>query len=461
MEYLSLEDIVKAVSGEVLIKGNKFDWQYVSTDTRKIEEKAIFIALKGERFNGNEYVDTASQKGAYICIVDEVHFKKEEIKDYTTIIKVENTGKALLDLAKYYKSKLKIKVVAITGSTGKTSTKDLTAAVLSFKYKVFKTQGNFNNEIGLPLMIFKLDKSYDIAVLEMGMSDFGEIHRMAETALPDVAIITNIGISHIENLKSRENILKAKLEITDFFGDNNILIVNGEDELLGNLQEEKYKLIKTGLEKNHNIYAYDINLNEKKVSFEVLESETNKKVYINVPVPGKHNVLNSLLAIACGRVLGIEFEDIKKGILNLETTSMRLDIVKGKKFNIVDDSYNASPDSMRAAIDVLCNIKGKKRYAVLGTMKELGEESHRAHREIGKYAGEKSINLIVLGDFSKSYIEGYLEGSENNSNRGYILEAKDKDEVITYLNDHLDSEDVVLFKASRSEHFEEMVESFK
>src|SRR5690606_14537150 len=129
--------------------------------------------------------------------------------------------------------------------------------------------------------------------------------------------------------------------------------------------------------------------------------------------------------------------------------------------NIVDDSYNASPDSMRAAIDVLCNIKGKKRYAVLGTMKELGEESHRAHREIGKYAGEKSINLIVLGDFSKSYIEGYLEGSENNSNRGYILEAKDKDEVITYLNDHLDSEDVVLFKASRSEHFEEMVESFK
>ncbi|AVP54170.1 UDP-N-acetylmuramoyl-tripeptide--D-alanyl-D-alanine ligase [Clostridium tetani] len=459
MEYLSLEEIVKAVSGEILIKGNELGWEYISTDTRKIEEKAIFIALKGERFNGNEYTASASQKGAFICIVDEVHFKKEEIKDYTTVIKVKDTSEALLDLAKYYKSKLEVKVVAITGSTGKTSTKDLTASVLGAKYKVFKTEGNFNNEIGLPLMIFKLDKTYDIAVLEMGMSNFGEIHKMAKTALPDVAIITNIGISHIENLKSQDNILKAKLEITDFFGENNILIVNGEDDLLGDLKEEKYKLIKTGLGKNHNIYAYDINLNEKSVSFKVFEE--GNELQIDIPVPGKHNVLNSLLAIACGRIFKISFEDIKKGLLDLQTTSMRLDMVEGKKFNIVDDSYNASPDSMKAAIEVLCNIKSKRKFAVLGTMKELGEEAYRAHREIGKYAGEKSVNLIVLGSFSKAYIEGYLEGSENKNNRGNILEAKDKEEVINYLDINLNSEDVVLFKASRSEHFEEMVESFK
>ena len=459
MEYLSLEEIVKAVSGKVLIKGNRLDYEYISTDTRKIEEKAIFIALKGERFNGNEYTVAASQKGAFICIVDEIYFKEEEIKDYTTIVKVEDTSKALLDLAKYYKSKLDIKVVAITGSTGKTSTKDLTASVLGAKYKVFKTQGNFNNEIGLPLMIFKLDKTYDIAVLEMGMSNFGEIHEMAKTAIPDVAMITNIGISHIENLKTRENILKAKLEVTDFFADNNILIVNGEDDLLGNLEEKKYKLIKTGLQKNHNIYAYDINLNEKSVSFKIYEN--GNQAQIDIPVPGKHNVLNALLAISCGRVFEISFEDIKKGLLNLQTTSMRLDMVKCKKFNIVDDSYNASPDSMKAAIDVLCNIKGERKFAVLGTMKELGEESYKAHKEIGEYAGEKSINLIVLGDFSKAYIEGYLEGSENKNNKGNILEAKDKEEVINYLNINLNSKDVVLFKASRSEHFEEMVKSFK
>lgn len=461
MEYLSLEEIVGAVSGEILIKGNELAWEYISTDTRNIEEKAVFIALKGERFNGNEYTATASQNGAFICIVDEVCFKYEEIKEYTTVIKVKDTSKALLDLAKYYKSKLDIKVVAITGSTGKTSTKDLTASVLSSKYKVFKTEGNFNNEIGLPLMIFKLDKTYDIAVLEMGMSNFGEIHKMAEVALPDVAIITNIGISHIENLKTRENILKAKLEITDFFGENNVLIVNGEDDLLANLEEKEYKLIKTGLEKNHNIYGYDIKLNENKVDFKVFENKSACKTEINIPVPGKHNVLNSLLAISCGREFEMNFYDIKNGLLDLKTTSMRLDIIKGEKFNIVDDSYNASPDSMKAAIDVLCNIKSKRKFAVLGTMKELGEESYNAHREVGKYAKERDINLIVVGNFSKAYIEGYLEENENKINRGKVLELKDKEEVINYLNVNLNSEDVVLFKASRTEHFEEMVKSFK
>lgn len=250
MENIKLEEIIKAVNGELVITGEKDEYNSVSTDTRKIEKGDIFIALKGENFNGNNFVEMAIEKGAALCIVSEINFSEGKVSKSSYVIKVENTNKALLDLAKYYRSKLDIKVVAITGSTGKTSTKDLVAAVLSEKYKVFKTEGNFNNEIGLPLMIFKLDKSYDIAVLEMGMNHFNEIHNMAEAAKPDIAIITNIGISHIENLGSRENILKAKLEITDFFCKDSILIINGDDDLLSNFESDKFKVYKIGTDKN-------------------------------------------------------------------------------------------------------------------------------------------------------------------------------------------------------------------
>ena len=214
---LTLDEIVKAVNGKILAKNNEGTFNKVSTDTRKIEENNLFIALKGENFNGNNYATSAIKKGASIIIIDEVNFEIEELNNNGTVIKVEDTKKALADLARYYRKKLGIKVVGITGSTGKTSTKDLVAAFLSGKYKVFKTKGNFNNEIGLPLMILELNDSYDIAVLEMGTSNFGEISRLASIARPDVSAITNIGVAHIEYLKTRENILKEKMSISDLF----------------------------------------------------------------------------------------------------------------------------------------------------------------------------------------------------------------------------------------------------
>ncbi len=314
MENVKLEEIIKAVNAELVITGEKDEYNSVSTDTRKIEKGDIFIALKGENFNGNNFVQTAIEKGASLCIVSEINFDKEKICKSSYIIKVENTNKALLDLAKYYKSKLDIKVVAITGSTGKTSTKDLVAAVLSEKYKVFKTEGNFNNEIGLPLMIFQLDKSYDIAVLEMGMNHFNEIHNMAEAAKPDIAIITNIGISHIENLGSRENILKAKLEVTDFFSKDSILIINGDNDLLSNFQSDKYKVCKIGTEKKFDFNGENLNLEEESIEFDILEQGETAYKGFNVNVPGKHNVLNSLIAIACGKVLDMNYEQIQTGI---------------------------------------------------------------------------------------------------------------------------------------------------
>ena len=464
MEYLSFEEIVKAVNGEVLRKGNRFDYDNISTDTRKIHDKSIFIALKGENFNGNSYVKQVSEKGALICIIDEVIYKSEDIKDYTSIIKVQDTKKALLDLAKYYRSKLDIKVVAITGSTGKTSTKDLTAAVLGAKYKVFKTEGNFNNEIGLPLMIFKLDNSYQVAVLEMGMSNLGEIHSMADVARPDIAIITNVGISHIENLKTRENILKAKLEITDFFKEKNTLIVNGDNDLLSLLEEKNFSLIKTGFENKWDFYAYDIVVNENSIDFKVKE-KMQVEESIHIDLPGKHNVWNALLAIACGTVLKMSLKEIKEGLRNLQTSDMRLDIIRGNKFTIVNDCYNASPDSMKAAIDVLMNIIGKRKIAVLGTMKELGEESYLAHKEVGKYAKGKGIDLLIaLGEFGKAYREGFQERESHEKIKESdesFLQFEDYDSVVEFLISYLKKEDVVLFKASRAMKFEKIIEKLK
>jgi UDP-N-acetylmuramoyl-tripeptide--D-alanyl-D-alanine ligase len=452
---LTLEEILEAVHGTLCVDGGNYSFKAVCTDTRKIEKDCIFIALKGENFNGNKFAAEAAAKGASICIVDEISFEEEELVKGTTIIKTENTRRALMDLAKYYKSKLDVKVIGITGSTGKTSTKDLVAAALSKRYKVFKTKGNFNNEIGLPLMIFNLDESYDVAVLEMGMSNFDEIHNLADIAKPDIAIITNIGISHIENLKSRENILKAKLEITDFFNEGNILIVNGENDLLSGLNSDYFGIKNIGVGENFDYKAENLILNENSIEFSVLEKYSSNVKKIIVPVPGRHNVLNSLLAISSARILGLTYEEIQEGIVNLEATSRRLDIHKLNGYTLVDDCYNASPDSMKAAIDVITSIKGKRKLVVLGTMKELGEEAYKAHKEIGKYAKDKAIDIFIsVGEFSKAYKEGFEDDSK-------FFSFEDNDSAANYIKQNVLQEDILLVKASRSMKFETIIEKIK
>lgn len=461
MEPLSLDEVVSSVHGEIVVRGNGEKFTEVNTDTRKINSGSLFIALKGENFNGNNFVAAASGKGAVVCIVDEINFNKSDLNDNTTVILVNNTRKALLDLAKYYRSKLNVKVIGITGSTGKTSTKDLTCAVLSEKYKVFKTQGNFNNEIGLPLMIFKLDKSYDIAVLEMGMSNFNEIHNMAEASRPDIAIITNIGISHIENLKTRQGILNAKLEITDFFNSDNTLIVNSDNDMLCNvensLKNNKIKVIKTGISTG-DFKAKEIVLDENSISFKVYADEEYKGQF-NVPVPGKHNVLNSLLAIACGYLMNMTFEEMANGIQEIQVTSMRLDIIKNEKITIINDTYNASPDSVKAAVDVLKNMQTGRKIAVLGTMRELGNEAYNSHMDCGKYTAENGVDLLVaIGEFSEAYKKGFNSVTESN---GEFKQFDNFNEAIEYLKSYLKEEDCVLVKASRAMKFEAIVDKLR
>lgn len=453
---LTIAEILQAIEGELYIDGGCYTYNDICTDTRNLKHGSIFIALKGDNFNGNKFVEDASNGGSVICIVDEILFKVDALKSNTTVIKVKDTKVALKKLAKFYRSKLNLKIIGVTGSTGKTSTKDLIAAALSYKFNVFKTKGNYNNEIGLPLMIFNLDESYDVAVLEMGMNNLNEIHNLADISRPDIAVITNIGVSHIENLKSRENILKAKLEITDYFTKNNILILNGDNDLLGKFNSNQYKIEKIGIEQSCDYNAVNIMLKEDGISYSVAEKGSFSEIStIALPVPGKHNILNSLLAIACARELNLSYDEIRKGFLRLESTSRRLDIIKNNDVTIVDDSYNASPDSMKAAIDVISDLKGNKRIAILGTMKELGEDAYFYHKEVGSYVKEKKIDLlIVVGEYWLAFKEGF-----ENDDKFKVF--SNLEEIYDYLIQVINKEDIILIKASRAMKFENIVEKLK
>ncbi len=447
---LSFNELVNGLEGEVLTKGS-IEFNELSTDTRKIQENNIFLALKGDNFNGNKYIKDAFDKGASIAIIDEVFIDVDDYRDKKTIIKVNNCNEALLSLAKFYREKLGVKVVGVTGSCGKTSTKDLVAAFLSEKYKVFKTKGNFNNHIGMPLMILQLDSTYDVAVLELGMSNLGEIHTLANCARPDIALITNIGLSHIENLKTRENILKAKLEITDFFTKDNTLIVNAESDYLNDLLPKEYTLLKTGLNEECDYYATDIIATNESTQFTVSHNGVNHKFTLNMI--GAHNVLNALLAIAAANKLGVSYDEMEKGLNNIENTSMRLEFIKGDNITIINDCYNASPDSMKAAVDVLYNAEGKRKVAILGTMLELGEESKKAHKDVAEYARDKVDLLIVTGDYGEDYRAGYRSDT--------IEVYNTKQELINNLKNNILKEDVILVKASRGMKYEEIVNELR
>lgn len=449
---LTLNEVLKAIDGELLIKNNEGNFEKISTDTRKIDKNSLFIALKGNNFNGNNYVVEAIKAGATVAIIDEVNFKLEELNDKGTVIKVNDAKIALGALAKYYREKLGIKVVGITGSTGKTSTKDLVAAFLSGKYSVFKTKGNFNNEIGLPLMIFELDSSYDIAVLEMGTNNFDEIHRLANIARPDMAIITNVGVSHIEYLKTRENILKEKFSITDFFKENNTLVVNYENDMLQKVNESnEFKIEKIGYDKKYDLYAENIELTEESTSFDAVNSNGERHRF-KLNMVGEHNILNALLGIRISENFGITFEEMELGLNNFEATSMRLEFIKKNNFTIINDCYNASPDSMKSALSVLKTYSGSRKIAVLGDMGELGEHAKSSHEMVGQDAIGKADIVLTTGEFREDYKSGFGKDTVTFSC---------KEELQNYLCNLIKDGDVILVKASRSAKFEDIVKNIE
>jgi UDP-N-acetylmuramoyl-tripeptide--D-alanyl-D-alanine ligase len=434
MRNISVRDIVDKLGG-TLYGSLDAEFSGVYIDTRKVQPGSLYMGFKGEKVDGNELYAEAFSKGATVCVVER---EPDSVPEGCAVIRVSSTYRAILDLSFYYRRSLRVKVIGITGSTGKTSTKDILHGMLSKRYKVFKTTGNFNNEIGLPLMIFSLDETYDYAILEMGMSAPLEIHNLARVANPDIAIITNIGLSHIESLGSQENILKAKMEITDFFNQNSLLILNGDDEYLGSIKEKPYRIARGGISRGDMI-AKIKELSSDHVSFTV-----NGKDIIEVGIPGRHNVQNAVLCYIAAKELGISDEDLR--FVDVMKSSMRMDLVRMKSLTVINDCYNASPDSMKAGIDYLISFEGRK-VAILGTMRELGQESGESHRRVGKFAHDKGVKcLIAVGEYEKEFREGF--GDEGFHGFATFEEA------IAELNGLLEESDIVLLKASRGMNFE-------
>lgn len=450
MVELSLKEIADVTLGKVYGTFNIDNFNAVTKDTRDIQSGDIFVAFKGEKFNANKHVDEAFSKGATLCIVDELHYDINNIPEYRAILLVNNVSLALGFIAKYYIRKLGIKVVGVTGSCGKTSTKDMIAASLSSKYKVLKTLGNYNNHIGLPLTILRLDSSYDVAVLEMGMSNLKEIEYLANIAKPYISVITNIGLSHIENLGTQENILKAKLESATYFEEDNVLIINGDDLMLSTIKDTPYELIKIGEKSDFDFYYKNESLNPLSSTFDVLNKDF--KIRCSIDIPGKHNITNFLLSIAIANKFGISVEEAMAGLQNIEKTSMRLDITELSGYIFINDCYNSSPDSIKSAVDVQINLGKKRNIIVLGPMFELGNLSEKCHYEVGTYIANKNIDKVfTTGIYTKEYKRALGDK---------CLYFDDKESLMLSLKEYIREEDSILIKASRGAHFEDILNSF-
>ena len=450
---MKVKDILKVTNGKLLAGNENIECENFSKDTRTINEGDIYIGIKGEKFDGSKLWDEALEKGAKAVIVENIEIEKDKLQKYAdkAIIKVENTLEALYKLAEYKRSLYDIPVIAITGSVGKTSTKDIIANVISTKYKTLKTEGNNNNNIGLPMTILKL-KDHEALVVEMGMNHFGEISLLTKIAKPTIAVITNIGTSHIGNLGSRENILKAKLEILEGM-DKPILVINNDNDLLHDWYEknkEKIEIHTIGIENQSEINAKEIKLKEE--SSEFTAKTKQEEIKVNVPVGGTHFVYNSLCAIAIGKLLDISTENIIKGISTFELTKKRMDIKKlDNGAIIINDSYNASYESMKASIEFLAKHTGERKIAVLGDMFELGEYTKELHEKVGKEIVKNKIDVLICsGEYSK-YI---IEKVKNSSTKTFYYE--NKEQIVEKLQKELKNGDVVLVKASNAMKFYEI-----
>lgn len=466
MQSIKCNEVIKAIDGKLISGKNDTEFVNVSTDSRTIRNGELFIPIKGERFDGHDYIEHAFQSGAAGAITErdaaEI-YKSDNGIDFgeKTIIKVDDTLKALRNLASYYRQKFKIPFIGITGSVGKTSTKDMISCILMQEYNVLKTEGNLNNEIGLPLTIFNLEPYHEVAVVEMGMSSIGEISRLTSIVHPKIAVITNIGMSHIEKLGSRQNILKAKMEILEGVPKDGLVVLNGDDNLLYGLKGFLDKhTVYYGMDEGLDYQAYNIqNAGESGVYFNI--TIKNKEYKIHVPIPGVHNIHNALAALVIGIEMGVPVDEIIEGIRLFTPDKMRLNIVSHKGFKIINDTYNANPQSMEAALRVLKDINSingnspRRRIAVLGDMLELGDWSYDAHFNLGKFSVSLGIDYIItVGQDGKNIAKGALEAGAGHEK---VKSFSDNIEVSEFLKGFISDDDVILVKGSRGMKMEEIV----
>jgi UDP-N-acetylmuramoyl-tripeptide--D-alanyl-D-alanine ligase len=453
MNPLPLSQIAQLAGGSISSGDQTVAVNKVSTDSRTLKSRELFVALRGENFDGHNFVGTAAQIGAAGAIVESTW--SGEIPENFALIRANDTLQAYQDLAANYRKSLRLKVVAITGSNGKTSTKDFTAAVLAHRFRVTKTEGNFNNHVGLPRTILAATSADEIGVWEIGMNHPGEIATLAKVATPDVAIITNIGVAHIEFMGSREKIAEEKGSLAEAIGTEGTIILNADDSFTRTIASRaRGKVILAGISSG-SIRAGEISQSGTGADFTILEGAHRCRAQLSVP--GSHMVQNALLAIAAGRAFGLSLEECAAGLAAAPLTKARSQIkdIGGVKF--LDDSYNANPDSMKAALRTLVELDADgKRIAVLGEMRELGDQSERGHREVGETAAALKVDqIIAIGDVAAAIADAARQAGLRKTT---IVNSTS--EAAELLREIAAPGDLILIKGSRAARTEEVIEHF-
>ena len=478
MKSISVKEIIKATGATLLCGNEDIIIEGASINSRQINENDLFIPIVGEKVDAHKFMFDALKTGASVSFTSK-HTKEdvenESLSDDKAVLKVDDTLRALQALAQYSRSRFNLPLVGITGSVGKTTTKEMVATALEAKYNTLRTEGNLNSQIGLSLMMLRFEDAHAAAVIEMGVSEEGEMNRLVAIAKPEFAVMTNIGMSHINQFKKKENTRREKLNIIDYFKEKSVLYVNADDELLreiaqykNNPQKEmliddetkkaldKCKVTTFGTSPEYDFYATDIVTGSDGMEF-TCNAKDGRSVPVKLNVPGMHNVINALAAIAVADGVGISMEDAAKALLSYKTIAMRGTIIDNGKFKIIDDTYNASPDSIKSGIDVVTGIKdATRKYAVLADVLELGEVSHDCHYEVGKYVAASSVDeLVTVGNEAK-----YIAKAVNDAGVDKKVVSFDSNEdAINYLKDTVTDGAVLLVKGSRGMHMDEIVKA--
>ena len=457
---MKIKEILIAANGKLIIGNENNKVKNFCKDTRILQNGDTYIGIKGEKFDGNKFWEQAFEAGAETIIIQDIDFSKISLEKWKdrNIITVNDTIQALADIATYIRNQLpqNFQMVGVTGSVGKTSTKDIIANVISQKYKTLKTQGNNNNNIGLPFTMFKLEDQ-EVAVIEMGMNHFGEIRKLTKIAKPTISVITNIGTSHIGNLGSRENILKAKLEILEGM-DKKILVLNNDNDLLHkyyleNMENKDIKIYTFGIENKSDVMAEKISSSENSSDF--ICNINGEKFKIKIPVGGEHFVYNALCAATVGKLLNLSNGEISKGIETFKLTAKRMDITKLENgITIINDSYNASFESMQASLKYLKEAHAKRKIAVLGDMLELGKYTKELHEKVGKEVKKQNIDILICSGENAKYIEEEAKRAGMLPNKIFYFDSNDK--VEKFIKENWQVGDCILLKASNGMKFFEI-----
>ncbi|MBE5971799.1 MAG: UDP-N-acetylmuramoyl-tripeptide--D-alanyl-D-alanine ligase [Lachnoclostridium sp.] len=445
MEHVFVRDLTEATGGKLLCGNPEASVARIKLDSRQMEPGDLFVPIIGERVDGHKFIPQVLASGAAAVLTSEHDAVPEEYQT-AAWIRVADTKEALQNIGRYLRARLALPLVGVTGSVGKTTTREMIAAALSAKYRVYKTPGNSNSQVGVPITISEISEMDEIGVIELGMSEPGELTVIAKIAKIDMAVITNIGITHIEQLGSRENIYKEKMTIQDGLREDGVLILNGDDDMLCETKgKAEVQTIYYGTGSNCDFRAENINLNDGPAKFTAVHGEERQDVVLGVM--GMHNVMNALAAIAVCHVNGMTMEEAAQGLKTFHGFKGRQQIHAGARFTILDDSYNASPASMKASLDVFKTLKPDSRHvAVLADMKELGDQVKEYHREVGVHTANTGVNLVVtLGEACHELAEGVRSVSKIP-----VVEFLNKEEIVAYLDEHLADGDCVLFKGSNS-----------